>query len=172
MAIHPLLLSRLLIDAIDAKDDRPPAHVGPAVLVGHLPLPSDVTARPDVSTAPLLMIPPPALQAAGLTPDMVAWPLVKRGLAMLFPSTFKIGRDRWCDIVLPDTQVSTLHAQLTLTEDGCRVKDARSMNGTFLNDIPVDAEASLADGDRLRVGTVRMTYLRSETLVKMLRSKR
>lgn len=60
--------------------------------------------------------------------------------------------------------VSRLHATVGVDEDGPWVRDERSLNGTYVNDVPVPPATrfGLSDGDKLRlaadvVATVRIT---------------
>ena len=68
-----------------------------------------------------------------------------------------IGRLTGCDICLADANVSRRHAELVLTGGIWSVRDLGSTNGTFVNGQPV-AEAPLADGDVIEVGTTRLVY--------------
>ena len=48
--------------------------------------------------------------------------------------TFFIGRDRNCDLVLPDDSVSRIHAELTfVSETTVLISDRNSSNGTFVS---------------------------------------
>src|SRR5690348_6590935 len=42
-----------------------------------------------------------------------------------------VGRDPSVDLVLDDAQVSRFHADITVTDDGLRVTDLDSANGTY-----------------------------------------
>ncbi len=44
-----------------------------------------------------------------------------------------IGRDKNCDITLPDTHLSRQHAQLGVWDGQLHIKDLNSTNGTFIN---------------------------------------
>ncbi len=70
-----------------------------------------------------------------------------------------VGRDSG-DVLVADKTVSRLHARLDLNESGSLiVEDLGSTNGTHVNEAALVANAprSLADGDRLRFGSVSMT---------------
>jgi len=170
MPIHPLLLSKILADAVQ---NRPapgvtPANLGRAVLVGYLPSPGGLTARPGAHTSPLLMMAPPAARRAGLGMDMAAWPLVKHGLGAFMGGAFKIGRSAGCDVILPDAGISQTHAILDPGKDGFTVKDAGSMNTTLLNGLPLQGETALQDGDRLGLGSVELIFMASTRLMHLL----
>jgi pSer/pThr/pTyr-binding forkhead associated (FHA) protein len=67
-----------------------------------------------------------------------------------------VGRAPRADFIVDAALVSRLHCRLTASDDGLEVVDLSSTNGTFVNDKRVD-KASLASGDRLRVGRVELT---------------
>lgn len=65
------------------------------------------------------------------------------------PRTF--GRAAQADVVLQDVYLSDVHFALYCDEQGARVRDLQSHNGTFLNNTPV-ADATLSAGDRISAG--------------------
>jgi len=69
----------------------------------------------------------------------------------------QIGRGPDCDIVIPDPQVSRLHARLDKTERGWVLVDLDSRNGTRVNREPV-REQALTPGDIIQVGSVSLRY--------------
>ncbi|MBB5156435.1 hypothetical protein BJ970_003969 [Saccharopolyspora phatthalungensis] len=78
------------------------------------------------------------------------------GFAISTPRT-TIGRSRECDIVVDDTTVSREHAELRRREGRYVLVDGGSLNGTYLNRLPVES-AELNDGDEIWVGKVRFTF--------------
>src|SRR5438477_604988 len=72
-----------------------------------------------------------------------------------------IGRSPECQIVLKDFGISRTHAKLVADEDGVRIQDLKSKNGTQVNGVPV-VEAPLKDGDRILLGKFQLTF--SKTL--------
>jgi hypothetical protein len=86
---------------------------------------------------------------------------------------FTIGRMDTCIVVVKDPSVSKLHARLRWSESAgaCLVRDAGSMNGTFVNAVPLagQQELQLHDGDALTFGDAQFLYLRTETLYAHLR---
>jgi pSer/pThr/pTyr-binding forkhead associated (FHA) protein len=66
-----------------------------------------------------------------------------------------VGRARRSDFVVDAALVSRLHCRLTATDHELEVVDLASTNGTFVNGKRVKA-ATLAAGDRLRVGRVEL----------------
>ena len=70
-----------------------------------------------------------------------------------------IGRSSECQISLDDPLVSRVHAQLTLGEEGARVRDLGSRNGVRVNGHLIASEAPLSHKDRLRLGTQDLVFL-------------
>jgi pSer/pThr/pTyr-binding forkhead associated (FHA) protein len=67
-----------------------------------------------------------------------------------------VGRAPRADFILDVALVSRLHCRLTAADDQLEVLDLKSTNGTFVNDTRIE-KATLAKGDRLRIGRVEMT---------------
>lgn len=70
-----------------------------------------------------------------------------------------VGRDS-ADVLVADKTVSRLHARLGLSESGSlTVEDKGSTNGTQVNEAALtpNAPRSLADGDRVRFGSITLT---------------
>ena len=72
-----------------------------------------------------------------------------------------IGRSPDCQIVLKDFGISRTHARLVADEEGVRIQDLKSKNGTQVNGVPV-VEAPLKDGDRILLGKFQLAF--SKTL--------
>jgi pSer/pThr/pTyr-binding forkhead associated (FHA) protein len=89
----------------------------------------------------------PSLTIAGHEPVTVA----------LTEPVVVIGRDRDCGVVLDDITVSRQHAELRREGDAVVLTDLDSLNGTYLNRIPVDS-AVVHDGDTIWIGDHRMTF--------------
>jgi pSer/pThr/pTyr-binding forkhead associated (FHA) protein len=71
-----------------------------------------------------------------------------------------VGRAPRADFIVDAALVSRLHCRLTAGEHALEVVDLKSTNGTFVNDKRVD-KATLANGDRLRVGRVELMVNRA-----------
>ena len=71
-----------------------------------------------------------------------------------------VGRAPRADFIVDAALVSRLHCRLTAGEHALEVVDLESTNGTFVNDKRVE-KATLANGDRLRVGRVELTVNRA-----------
>jgi FHA domain/zinc-ribbon domain len=68
------------------------------------------------------------------------------------------GRHPESDIFLDDVTVSRRHAEIVREGNGYVVRDAGSLNGTYLNRQRVDT-APLSDGDELQIGTFKLVFL-------------
>jgi len=68
------------------------------------------------------------------------------------------GRHPESDIFLDDVTVSRRHADILRTDAGYVVRDAGSLNKTYLNRERVET-APLADGDELQIGTFKLVFL-------------
>ena len=78
-------------------------------------------------------------------------------LVVLSKSEITIGRSLDNDIVLPDDPVSAEHCRLERRDDGWRLIDRGSTNKTWLNGQPT-GEATLRDGDQIRVGLTTFVF--------------
>lgn len=73
----------------------------------------------------------------------------------------KIGRDASCDLVLHSDKVSSLHAEITVLNNGdILLEDKNSKNGTFLMNKPIKAgtAVSIRRGDAIRFGDVELMW--------------
>ena len=71
-----------------------------------------------------------------------------------------IGRHAESTIVLDDITVSRRHSEIHKTDGRYLVKDAGSLNGTYVNQERVDV-AELRQGDELQVGKFHLIFLES-----------
>ncbi len=72
-----------------------------------------------------------------------------------------IGRDPECEIMIPDRQVSRVHAKLTISKHGVSVEDLLSKNGTYLNGDLIEEPVLLQEGDIIQVALVQSFYFLS-----------
>jgi predicted component of type VI protein secretion system len=63
-----------------------------------------------------------------------------------------VGRGGSSNIVLPEPQVSTRHAQITVRDNEVQIADLSSTNGTIVNGRRITEKVPLSVGDRLRLG--------------------
>lgn len=71
------------------------------------------------------------------------------------------GRHPDSDIFLDDITVSRRHAVIERGDDGFTVRDAGSLNGTYVNRERVDS-ARLRTGDELQIGRFRLSFVLGE----------
>jgi len=76
-----------------------------------------------------------------------------------------LGRDPGCDIPLMDDTVSTRHAQLTYHHGQWWLEDLESMNGTILNEMPVNMPTVITSGDEIICGATRLNVALSEDIL-------
>jgi pSer/pThr/pTyr-binding forkhead associated (FHA) protein len=74
------------------------------------------------------------------------------------PLPITIGRAPSATLMVPDAQVSRLHARIDLHGGVPSVRDLDSRNGTLLNARPIEGPAPLHDGDEIDVGTTRIVF--------------
>lgn len=112
------------------------------------------------------------MTAAGLSMDMMAWPLRPRvALGRLLNRDIRVGRAPSNDLVIPHPDVSKLHAHFGVDGETVTLTDAGSANGTFING------ARLGPGemrpvhprDTVGLGAVQLQLLRTEDFLALLR---
>ena len=69
----------------------------------------------------------------------------------------RLGRSPDSDVFLNDITVSRRHAEISREGKGFVIKDAGSLNGTYVNRQRVD-ETQLANGDELQIGKFKLTF--------------
>jgi DNA-binding winged helix-turn-helix (wHTH) protein len=69
-----------------------------------------------------------------------------------------LGRDPDVGIFLDHTSVSRRHACIRIAGEGAVLEDLGSKNGTYVRGEKVEAASSLADGDKLRLGSVDILF--------------
>jgi pSer/pThr/pTyr-binding forkhead associated (FHA) protein len=72
-----------------------------------------------------------------------------------------IGRLQECDVNLPDTLVSRMHARISVQHDSVVVEDLHSTNGVYVNGLRVTHSAVLREGDRILIGTTEISLFES-----------
>ncbi|MBS9533899.1 FHA domain-containing protein [Mycobacterium sp. M1] len=115
----------------------------------------DLAADEDTDTAGLL--------AFDDLPESAAALVVKRGpnAGTRFPldrPVTVVGRHPNSDIYLEDDTVSRRHVEFHCADDGFRVVDTASLNGTYVNRQPIQS-AALAHGDEIQIGNFRLVFL-------------
>ncbi len=75
-----------------------------------------------------------------------------------------VGRGPECAVRLPSTQVSRVHARLTVEGRRALLEDQESKNGSWVNGARISEPTALADGDEVMFGTYRLVFRRIEAL--------
>jgi len=82
-----------------------------------------------------------------------------KGKEIPLPSTvFVIGRDSKCHLRPHCELVSQMHCAIARQAGRVIVRDLHSANGTFVNEQLVQGQATVKDGDELRVGTLAFSF--------------
>ena len=100
--------------------------------------------------------------AVGALPTGSALLIVQRGANagsrfLLNTDRSSVGRHPDSDIFLDDISVSRRHAEFLRTRQGVVVRDAGSLNGTYVNRDLVD-ERLLQHGDEVQIGKFRLVF--------------
>jgi DNA-binding winged helix-turn-helix (wHTH) protein len=83
-----------------------------------------------------------------------------------------IGREPTCEVVIPDRQVSHVHARLTPTSAGIVLEDLGSKNGIHRNGSPVVGRVTLQDGDILQIALAQQfLFLSSDATMPLIDSR-
>lgn len=72
-----------------------------------------------------------------------------------------IGRETAADLCIADASVSRRHSRIEKKEQGFVITDLESLNGTFINDVPIKTRL-LEHGDRVRIGESQFLFLTHE----------
>jgi len=85
-----------------------------------------------------------------------------------------IGRGTHNDIVIPEASISTMHAFVRIDEEGkFYIQDMMSKNGTYVYNQRVPALGTgeplpFSTGDRVRIGTLKLTFLATAEFITMV----
>ena len=74
---------------------------------------------------------------------------------------FVIGRETAANVCIADASVSRRHTKIDRQDNGFVITDLESLNGTFVNDVPVKSRV-LEHGDRVRIGDSQFLFLAHE----------
>ena len=69
-----------------------------------------------------------------------------------------IGRETAANLCIADASVSRRHSKIEKKDEGFVISDLESLNGTFVNDVPVKSRL-LEHGDRVRIGDSQFLFL-------------
>ena len=152
-----------------AASGRPPVYPAsaPPPPPNFQPHPQMSNAGPSLASPHTLMAPTTAKppEVANLATKMFNALLPSRSGAIQKPvGAQTIGRATDNDIVIQDVLASRHHAFLLETPLGTEIRDAHSVNGTFVNGVRVGS-AVLTEGDVVTIGNVDLVFTR-DTLVR------
>ncbi len=82
-----------------------------------------------------------------------------------------VGRSQDCDIIISDPSVSAQHAEIQILEQGLRLEDLQSKNGTLLNGSRLQEKETrwLQPMDRIQLGRINAFVCQPQTLRGLLR---
>lgn len=95
---------------------------------------------------------------------------LKGGLFTISVDSFVIGRETAANLCIADASVSRRHSIIEKESDSYVITDLDSLNGTFVNDVPVKSR-KLEHGDRVRIGESQFLFLVQEGNVSSKSSK-
>jgi hypothetical protein len=88
---------------------------------------------------------------------VTAGPAAGQKLMLGIDRPFSIGRAPTNDLVIPETSISSEHCRVRAEEGSFVILDARSTNGTFVNDRRIERQ-TLREGDVIRLGSSLITF--------------
>jgi ABC transport system ATP-binding/permease protein len=142
---------------------RPPAYpAGPQHQAPPLRQPAaPVPSAPPVNLAPRTEMAPPAIstppESGNLATKMIHAILPGSSTPDKPPGSATIGRANDNEIVIQDVLASRHHAFLVDSPLGTEIRDAHSVNGTFVNGVRVGS-AVLSDGDVVTIGNIDLVF--------------
>ncbi|UQX12303.1 FHA domain-containing protein [Candidatus Mycobacterium methanotrophicum] len=117
--------------------------------------PSPPPRQPPTQIAPPMASKPP--EESNLATKMMQAILPGSGIPATPPGSATIGRANDNDIVIQDVLASRHHAFLVQSPLGTEIRDAHSVNGTFVNGVRVGS-AVLTEGDVITIGNVDLVF--------------
>jgi ABC transport system ATP-binding/permease protein len=137
---------------------RPAAYSGsgghPPAYPGSSPQPAPAAAAPKTQMAPAASKPP---EVSNLATKMIQAFRPSSAAPDKPAGSLTIGRATDNDIVIQDVLASRHHAFLVQSPLGAEIRDARSINGTFVNGVRVGS-AVLNEGDVVTIGNVDLVF--------------
>jgi hypothetical protein len=124
-------------------------RIGTLEITAVLALAALIAARPRGAAA---------AEIGGLHPVKAVLRVIELGRERLVEALcpLTIGRDRSCELVLADAEVSRKHARLETQGGVVFVRDLESRNGTFLNGQRLAGAVETREGDAIDVGATRV----------------
>ena len=84
-----------------------------------------------------------------------------KGTVFNIDDSLVIGRETAANLCIADASVSRRHSRIEKKDDDFIITDLDSLNGTFVNDVPVKSRR-LEHGDRVRIGDSQFLFLKHE----------
>jgi hypothetical protein len=119
----------------------------------------------------------PEAEARELSPSQYLVFPIRKTERSIIARFYSVGQTRNNDVVVRDVTVSKFHAFFQDAGDGVSfvLQDARSTNGTYVNDERVPAQGDgdpvpVHSGDLVRFGRVELSFLRAEDLCSLVRT--
>lgn len=127
-------------------------RVGTLEVTAALALTAIVAAQPRVRAA---------AEIGTVTPVEMEFDVFERNSrrSLRLTTPFDIGRDARDGLTLRDAEVSRRHARVNAHDGVAYLEDARSSNGTFVNERRVRQRVDLQPGDVIDVGTTRIVLV-------------
>jgi len=91
------------------------------------------------------------MAGAAPAPRLVITDALGRRIVNIDRALFTIGRRSETDLRLPGADISRVHAEITVENGSCTIRDKQSRFGTFVNGDKI-SEKRLAHGDQIRLG--------------------
>jgi ABC transport system ATP-binding/permease protein len=132
----------------------------PGYPAGSSPQPPPLHRQPAPSFLPKTQFAPPARskpETGNLATKMIQAILPGSGTPEKPPGSATIGRANDNDVVIQDVLASRHHAFLVQSPLGTEIRDAHSVNGTFVNGVRVGS-AVLNEGDVITIGNVDLVF--------------
>ncbi|MEM4248368.1 MAG: FHA domain-containing protein, partial [Candidatus Nanoarchaeia archaeon] len=83
---------------------------------------------------------------------------------VLVPPGISLGRELDNDVVLESEGASRYHAKIEWTEEGWRIRDLGSTNGTKVNGVKITEPCILKDGDKIKLGSNNLLFAEKFTM--------
>jgi DNA-binding winged helix-turn-helix (wHTH) protein len=107
-------------------------------------------------------------------PFLIAQSGILNGQKWVLVREMTIGRDKDCDIQIPDRQVSRFHLKvIPLENKAVTIRDLESKNGTFVNGKKISGSMMIRDGDQIKVALAQnFIYVSSDSTLPLVKIKK
>jgi serine phosphatase RsbU (regulator of sigma subunit) len=85
-------------------------------------------------------------------PRLVVTDALGRRIVNIEKPLFTIGRRSETDLRLPGADISRVHAEISIENGNCVIRDKQSRFGTYVNGVRVTADQVLGHGDQIKLG--------------------